>query len=88
VATICDIEERWAKGVVNDRVYRLLEKFDHIVLGLSGTCNAPARIINRSIIHLPLGIDMDRPYPNPPQRSIDVYAMGRCSPKTHYELRE
>ena len=66
VATICDIEERWAKGVVNDRVYRLLEKFHHIVLGLSGTCDAPARIINRSIIHLPFGIDMDRlcRYPN------------------------
>lgn len=88
---ICNIEELWAKGVVNhDRVYRLLEKFDHILLGLSGTCDALARIINRSIIHLPFGIDMDRfcPYPNPPRRSIDVYAMGRCSLKTDYALRE
>ena len=88
---ICNIEELWTKGVVSlDRVYRLLEKFDHILLGLSGTCDALARIINRSIIHLPFGIDMDRfcPHPNPPQRSIDVYAMGRCSPKTDYALHE
>ena len=88
---ICNIEELWAKGVVNhDRVYRLLEKFDYILLGLSGTCDALARIIKRSVIHLPFGIDMNRfcPYPNPPRRSIDIYALGRCSSKTDYALRE
>jgi Glycosyl transferases group 1 len=88
---ICIIEELWAKGVVNhERFYRLLEKFDHILLGLSGTCDALARFINTPIMHLPFGVDMDRfcPYPNPPQRKIDVYAMGHCSSKTDYALRE
>jgi len=88
---ICNIEELWAKGVVkHDRVYRLLEKFDYILLGLSGTCDALARIIKKSVIHLPFGIDMNRfcPYPNPPRRSIDIYALGRCSSKTDYALRE
>jgi hypothetical protein len=88
---ICNIEELWANALVTrDHGYRLLEKFDHILLGFEGTCAALARLVNRPVIHLPCGIDMDRfcPYPNPPQRSIDVYAMGRCSPKTDGALRE
>ncbi len=88
---ICNIEELWARAVVNqDRAFRLLEKFDYILLGLSGTCDSLARIIDRPILHLPFGIDMDRfcPYPKSPQRSIDVYAMGRCSRKTDHALRE
>ena len=87
---VCYIEELWPHGLKSDRLLRPLEKFDHILLGSSGTCEALSRALRKPVTYLPHGIDMGRfcPYPNPPRRTIDVYAMGRCSAQTHRALLE
>lgn len=76
---VCYVHEQWANDLDDDRRNRQLEKFDYILLGSHGTCDALAPIISKPVMHLPYGIDMERfcPYPNPPRRSIDVYGMGR-----------
>lgn len=85
---VCYIEEMWARDLPDDRCMRQLEKFDQILLGCSGTCEALSRAIRKNVIHLPFGIDMERfcPYPNSPRRTIDVYSMGRASDDVHRAL--
>jgi hypothetical protein len=66
----------------------LLKDFDQIVLCFSGSVAAVQAAVGKPCHHVPLGADVFRfsPYPNPPERCIDVYSMGRRVESTHQAL--
>ncbi len=87
---VCYLEELWPPWLKYEYLIRPLEKFDHILFGGRGMCERLSGAIGRPVTYLAHGIDMGRfcPYPHPPRRTIDVYAMGRCSMDTHHALLE
>lgn len=66
----------------------LLRDFDHVVLCFSGSVSAVQGAVGKPCHHVPLGADVFRfsPFPNPPERCIDVYSMGRRIESTHEAL--
>lgn len=89
--TACLITEIHGTELNNWRV--LQEPFQNFDLVFTCTylCNAKlSHLIDRPVIYLPGGTDALKfcPYPNPPERSIDVIALGRRSPVVHQSLLE
>jgi len=87
--SVCWIDELWTSTLAK-RPYELaqLACFDHVVVGCHGSVDSLRDEIRADVTYLPPGIDVMRfcPYPDPPRRTIDVYAMGRRSPDTHNAL--
>jgi glycosyl transferase family 1 len=87
--SVCLIDELWAKGLPLYRhFFRILKKFDLVVLYYSQTVTSLSERIDSKCIFLPPGVDalLFSPYPKPPRRSIDVYSIGRRSEVTHRAL--
>ncbi len=88
---VCYLIETW-DTYLEGKEYLLepLKHFDHIFLGHSNTVEAVARITGKPCSYLPPSVDTLKfcPYPNPPQRSIDVCSIGRRSSITHEALLE
>jgi len=87
--SICWLTEIWVSELHKYRYYLdILAKFDIVVMNLSSSVSAVNKIIGDKAFFMPLGIDavLFSPYPNPPQRVIDMYSIGRRSEKTHQEL--
>ena len=78
--SICWIDELWA---ANLPLYKYwlpsLRRFDHVVLGMQGTVAPLSDAIGRRCHYVPAGVDAIRfsPYPETPDRVIDVYSIGR-----------
>lgn len=87
---VCVIEEIWALelGRWGTRTLERLAEFDLITCGQHGTVQPLAALIGRRCEWVPGGVDCLRffPGPEPPQRSIDVFAMGRRSDVSHSAL--
>jgi hypothetical protein len=85
---VCWIEEVWLRLLQYRKSLRLLETFDHVFVGHSGSAEPLAAIIDRPCRYLAPAVDALRfcPFPNPPPRPIDVYMMGRRSSETHRSL--
>ena len=85
----CYIAEMWEPDLHN---WRLLQEpfsnFDRIFLGVTLCTAGLEKIIKRPVTYIPPAVDTLRfsPYPNPPQRSIDVCYIGRRSPLIHESL--
>ena len=83
---ICFMVEFYA-GWLKEYAFHLslLEDFDEVVLCFSGSVPAVQGAVGRPCHHVPLGADAFRfsPFPNPPERCIDVYSMGRRSETAH-----
>jgi hypothetical protein len=89
--SVCWLTEIWLSDLYKDRYYLdILSKFDLVVMNLSSSVSAVNEIIGDKAFFMPLGIDsvFFCPYPNPPQRSIDMYSIGRRSEITHRKLIE
>src|SRR5882762_1607768 len=87
--SVCMIDELWAKEIPHYRhFFRILKKFDLVVLYYSHTVRPLSERIGSKCIFLPPGVDalLFSPYPKPPRRSIDVYSIGRRSEITHRAL--
>jgi hypothetical protein len=87
--SVCLIDELWAKEIPLYRhFFRILRKFDLVVLYYSQTVRPLSERIGSKCIFLPPGVDalLFSPYPKPPRRSIDVYSIGRRSEVTHRAL--
>jgi hypothetical protein len=86
---VCYIVEFFA-GWTKEFAYHLslLKEFDHITFCFSGSVDAAQGAIGQPCHHVPLGADVLRftPYPNPPERCIDVYSMGRRPESVHRAL--
>jgi hypothetical protein len=88
-ASVCYVEEVWRSEMSDKRIaLDLLRGFDLILVSCHGSVEAVAAATNRPCRYLPPGIDMLTfcPYPDPPARVIDVYAMGRRSAELHEAL--
>lgn len=86
---ICWIEELWPGQLSTFRGYaKLLSRFDHVILNCKHTAEPLQSMIGTPCHYLPPGVDAIRfcPYPDPPQRNIHVYSIGRRGPVTHEAL--
>jgi glycosyltransferase involved in cell wall biosynthesis len=83
----CFITEVWLH-LLPRYLLELLSDFDHIFLGVYHSVAEVGRITGRPCSYLPPAADVLRftPAPQFPQRTIDVYNIGRRSPVTHREL--
>lgn len=86
---VCWIAEIWS-GQVSELKNQLavLSEFDHVVIPCAGTVESVRALIGDRCVHIPPGIDtvLFCPYPNPPERCVDVYSMGRKSTVTHQAI--
>lgn len=85
---VCWIDELWPHWVNYDKSLQPLQQFDHVFVGLAPTPEPLSAAIDRPSSFLSPAIDTLRfcPYPDPPTRFIDFYAMGSRSPVMHEEL--
>jgi hypothetical protein len=87
--SVCLVDELWVKQMYNHRHFlRVLEKFDLVLLYYSQTALPLGEQIGRKCVFLPPGIDAISfcPYPDAPERFIDVCSIGRRSETTHQAL--
>jgi hypothetical protein len=86
---VCLIDEMWAKQIGHYKNYiRMLTEFDLVVLYYSMSIEPLNQRIGNKGLFIPPGVDTLRfcPWPDPPERSIDVYSMGRRSAVSHHAL--
>jgi len=84
---VCYICEAWIH-LLPPYLLELLKDFDHVFFGVSGPTQAISSICGQPCTYLPMGVDALRfcPYPDPPERAIDLCGIGRRSPVTHATL--
>jgi hypothetical protein len=87
--SLCYIDELWTGAVsLCEPVLDALSVFDHIVLGFHGSVDPLGKVLGRKCHHVPGAVDALRfsPYPEPPQRVVDFYSVGRRNPHIHQSL--
>jgi Glycosyl transferases group 1 len=91
--SVCWIDEVWAASIHKYRHWmNALRKFDHVIVGLSGSVAPLSQAIGRPCHWVPPAVDTVRfsPHPIPAARAarvIDVLSMGRKSERIHQALR-
>ena len=85
----CFIAEAW-DDLLPGYLLELLAEFDHVFVNSRHVIEKVSAMIGRPCSYLPQGVDTLRfcPWPDPPQRSIDVCNIGRRSQLTHDKLLE
>jgi len=86
---VCLIDELWVTQMAPyGNFFRMLEQFDTVILYYSQSVAPLNERIGKKCIFLPPGVDTVRfsPWPNPPERVVDVYSIGRRSAVTHRTL--
>jgi hypothetical protein len=83
----CFVSEIWVQEIP-EYLIELLADFDHVFIGISHPAAEVARIVGKPCTYLPLATDVLRfaPWPDPPERAIDVCNIGRRSEVTHAAL--
>ncbi len=87
--SVCYVEELWRSELPARRAeLALLRHFDLVLLSCHGTVEPVAAATGRPCRYLAPGVDLLTfcPYPDPPARVIDIYAMGRRSAEMHETL--
>ena len=88
-SSVCLIDEIWLTQMHSYRYFlRLLQKFDVVLLYYSQSVKPLSDRIGRKVVFMPPGVDAIAfcPYPERPQRVVDVYSIGRRSETTHQSL--
>jgi len=87
--TACFITEMWQPDLEIKRLFKEpWSSFDHVFLGVTQCVAGLNELIKPSVTYVPPAVDTLRfsPYPNPPQRLIDVCCVGRRPPGIHNAL--
>jgi len=87
--SVCWLDEFWAAEIVQyEHLIHALRKFDHVFVACQGTVESLTKAIGKPCRWLAGAVDTLRfcPYPNPPQRVVDVYSIGRRREGIHREL--
>jgi len=85
------LDELYVAGLAQHKYWLpALAQFDHIALGQESSVAAVSRILGRKCHWVPTAVDVTRfnPYPNPPDRVIDVLSIGRRCEGIHDALRK
>lgn len=89
--SVCWIDEILINEFINDKCFaRILSGFDHVVVGCKQGMALVEGKVPGKCLFLPPGVDaiLFCPYPDPPERSIDVLSIGRRAETTHGKLLE
>lgn len=81
--------ELWSSTLDTDRSYlRLLDQFDHVFLLHSAAVPRLAGYTRSPCSFLPTAVDglIATPYPEPPERVVDVYSIGNRAASLHSQL--
>jgi Glycosyl transferases group 1 len=87
--SICLLDELWIKEMTKNRHFlSILSKFDAVLLYQTQGVKKLSERIGRRCLYFPPAVDsiLFCPYPDRPERSIDVYSIGRRSSMTHQKL--
>ena len=87
--TACFITEMWLPDLKVPLLRREpWSQFDRVFLGVTQCVEDLNKLIEPPVSYVPPAVDTLRfsPYPNPPERSIDVSYVGRRSPNIHDAL--
>jgi len=87
--SVCWIHEMWAASIPGYKYWlHALSRFDYVFLTFKGSVTALSNAINRSCRWLPAAVDTLQfsPFPNPPERVVDVYSIGRREEGIHRVL--
>jgi hypothetical protein len=87
--SVCWIDELWAADLADYRYWLpSLTRFDHVIVGLHGTAGPLSRALGRPCHWVPGAVDTLRftPYPDPPERVVDIYSVGRRLAGVHRAL--
>jgi hypothetical protein len=87
--SVCWIAELWAAELPHYRYWLpSLSRFDHVIVGLQGTAAPLSDVIGQRCDYVPGGVDAIRfsPSPDPPERVVDIYSVGRRVPDVHQAL--
>lgn len=87
--SVCWIDELYAADVPHFKYWLpSLRRFDHVAVGMHGTARPLSEAIGQHCDYVPGGVDCLRfsPYPDPPDRVIDVYSIGRKLEGPHQRL--
>ncbi len=87
--SVCYINELYVSDVRTlGGILKILKQFDYIFVGMSGTVETLAEATGRPCHYLAPSTDTLKfcPYPQSPERVIDIYAMGHRPPETHKAL--
>jgi hypothetical protein len=88
---VCLIDELWATQMASYQNFlNMLKKFDFVFMYYRGSVEPLIKRTGAKCVFLPPGVDTIRfnPYPNAPQRVVDVYSIGRRSETTHRALQK
>jgi hypothetical protein len=89
--SVCLLDELWVRHIPKNRFFlRALAKFDLVLLYYSETVRPLSELLGGRCVFLPPGVDAISfcPYPNPPERVVDVCSIGRRAETTHQRLLE
>ena len=88
---VCFIAETWDPELDNWALQQEpFRNFDHIFVGVTHCVEGLEKRFGTPCTYLPPAVNTKRfcPYPNPPERSIDVAYVGRRSPEIHNSLKK
>jgi hypothetical protein len=83
------LHELWASTIEENRAYlRLLDQFDYVFMLHHESVSKLQKYTSSPCSFMPTGTDclLATPYPSPPERVIDVYAMGSRPDGLHQQL--
>ena len=86
---VCWMDDLWSHSIrEHPRALAPLRQFDLIISTTRHAVNLLQQTMERPCFALPEGVDCFRfsPFPHPPDRSIDVFCLGRRSAETHQAL--
>jgi hypothetical protein len=87
--SVCILDELFASEVSRSRNFlKLLSSFDHVITEFSSSAPAIAEVTGKPCHAMPHAVDTVRfsPWPNPPERCVDVHSIGRRRPESHEVL--
>lgn len=86
---VCWMQELWAAGIpLQKKTLDILNQFDHVICSFHHTIEPLRERLSVPVTYLPWGIDTELfcPYPNPPQRTIEVAGIGAIPDATEKAL--
>mgnify|MGYP000677420689 FL=1 len=89
--SICWLGEIWTAELAKiPHLVRSLQRFDHVFVSSQGTVAPLSEFLGRKCHFMPTATDTLRfsPMPHEPQRTVDVYSIGRRWPGVHEALKQ